>query len=84
MKTFTKAVEGQKVKFNELKGFYNVSTSSLEKIASNFGISAMKIHEIAELKNPDVFITLDEEAPSFTTKNFQAYFIDNDFTWKNA
>jgi len=80
---FIKAIEGQKVKFNDLKGFYNVSTSSIEKMSSNWGFSAQEIHKLCKTKNPEVFITLDDEAPSFTTKNFQAFFTDNDFLFDN-
>jgi hypothetical protein len=82
-KKLKKAIEGQKVSFKELSGFFNVSTSSLEKIASNFGFSPMEIHKIAEEMNPEVFLTLDEDAPAFTSKNFQAYFVDNDFIYNN-
>jgi len=83
MRTFTAATEGQKVKFNELKGFHNVSTSSIEKMASNWGFNAQELHNLCENKNPEVFITLDDDAPAFTSKNFQAFFTDNDFLFNN-
>ena len=78
MTVFTKWTkeEGTKTDFRNIKNFYNVGTSSLEKIASNWDFSAKEINDLCILKNPEVIVLFDDDNKG-SSISYQCYFVDN-------